>query len=174
MEAPPSATPAVAAKDEQVLGADSTLFQRPAVDSGSSKQSLKTVCLQGEAYDETRDLICQIPAEMGYPPYIGARMKAYGLNDAPRRWWNILDSALRSYGLVPTRADRCTYVCYGKEISHSKIGATKNQSDHFDLEGAIDFFMEPVSGNNAQGRLVHGVLPLHVDDLLVVGGEIFE
>ena len=25
---------------------------------------------------------------------------AYGLNDAPRRWWSILDSALRSYGLV--------------------------------------------------------------------------
>ena len=47
---------------------------------------LKTAFLQGEAYDETRDIICQIPSECGYPPYIGAKMKksAYGLNDAPQ------------------------------------------------------------------------------------------
>ena len=56
---------------------------------------LKTAFLQGEAYDQTRDIMCQIPPEMGYPPHIGARVKkpAYGLNDAPRRWWNILGSA---------------------------------------------------------------------------------
>ena len=43
-----------------------------------------------------------------------ARMKkpAYGLHDAPRRWWNIVDKALLSYDLVPTRADPCTYVLY--------------------------------------------------------------
>ena len=29
-----------------------------------------------------------------------------------RRWWNILDKALRTYGMVPTRADRCCYVLY--------------------------------------------------------------
>ena len=48
---------------------------------------LKTAFPQGEAHDETRDTICQIPAECGYPPHIGAEMKksAYGLNDAPRR-----------------------------------------------------------------------------------------
>ena len=75
---------------------------------------LKTAFLQGEAYDETRDIICQIPPEYGYPPYIGARLKkpGYGLNDAPRRWWQIIDKALLDCGLVPTRADRCTYVLY--------------------------------------------------------------
>ena len=36
----------------------------------------------------------------------------YGLNDAPRRWWNRLDKFLVSVGLEPTRADRCTYVAY--------------------------------------------------------------
>ena len=53
---------------------------------------LKTAFLQGEAYDETRDIICQIPSECGYPPHIGAKMKksAYGLNDAPRRWWQVV------------------------------------------------------------------------------------
>ena len=62
---------------------------------------LKTAFLQGEAYDETRDIICEIPKECGYPPHIGARMKksAYGLNDAPRRWWQVVDKALLSYGL---------------------------------------------------------------------------
>ena len=42
------------------------------------------------------DIICQIPPEYGYPPYIGARLKkpGYGLNDAPRRWWQIIDKAL--------------------------------------------------------------------------------
>eukprot|EP00438_Fugacium_kawagutii_P014944 Skav228845 [mRNA] locus=scaffold2630:88:7077:+ [translate_table: standard] len=44
---------------------------------------LKTAFLQGEIYDESRDIICQIPPEYGYPPYIGARMKksAYGLKE---------------------------------------------------------------------------------------------
>ena len=51
------------------------------------------------------------------PHYMGARLKraAYGLNDAPRLWWNRLDKALTSYGLVPTRADRCCYVLYDKK-----------------------------------------------------------
>ena len=33
---------------------------------------LKTAFLQGEAYDETRDIICEIPKECGYPPHMGA------------------------------------------------------------------------------------------------------
>ena len=36
----------------------------------------------------------------------------YGMNNASRRWWNILDKALRSSGMVPTRADRfCCVLC---------------------------------------------------------------
>ena len=134
---------------------------------------LKTAFLQGEAYDNTQDIICQVPSEMGYPPYIGARMKkpAYGLNDAPRQWWNILDSALRSYGLVPTRADRCTY--YGEKITKITKGTSGVHPNGFNLEGAIDFLMDPVSGNNAQGRQVHGVMCLHVDDLLMAGHDTF-
>ena len=117
---------------------------RLAIQAASNKgwnifhMDLKTAFLQGEAYDQSRDIICQIPAEIGYPPHIGARMKkpAYGLNDAPRTLWNILDSALRSYGLVPTRADRCTYVCYGKQLpkpalvserSHPQLSISKEQ-----------------------------------------------
>ena len=70
---------------------------------------LKIAFLRGESYDSSRDVICQLPLEAGYPPYIGARLKrpTYGLNDAPRRWWNRLDTALRAYGLVSTRVDQC-------------------------------------------------------------------
>ena len=100
---------------------------------------------------------------MGYPPHIGARMKkpAYGLSDAPRRWWKIQDSALRSYGLMPTRADRCTYVYYGKQLPKSSPISAKKSSNTFDLEGAVDYLMVPVSGKNRQA---HGALSLQVDD----------
>ena len=67
---------------------------------------LKTDFLQLQSYDVNRDVVCQLPPETGHPPYIAARLKklAYGMNDAPRRWWNILDKALRT--------DRCCYVLY--------------------------------------------------------------
>ena len=42
------------------------------------------------------------------------REPAYGMNDAPRRWWNILDKALCSCGMVPKRADRCCHVLYSR------------------------------------------------------------
>ena len=48
------------------------------------------------------------------PPYLVGlcTRSVYGLADAPRRWWNHLDKFLISIGCQPTRADRCTYVCY--------------------------------------------------------------
>ena len=54
---------------------------------------LKTAFLQGDTFDEHRDVVCQLPPEAGVAPYWGARLKraAYGLNDAPRLWWNRLD-----------------------------------------------------------------------------------
>ena len=139
---------------------------------------LKTAFLQGEAYDETRDIICQIPPEYGYPPYMGARLKkpGYGLNDAPRRWWQIIDGALLRYGLVPTRADRCTYILY-EDKPKSRIPATAVKSSKTDpttIEQAIEHLLDPVSQNNAQGRKPHGFICLHVDDLFMGGDKVFE
>ena len=37
------------------------------------------------------------------------------MNDGPRLWWNVLDKALCSYGMIPTRADRCCYVLYSSQ-----------------------------------------------------------
>ena len=75
---------------------------------------------------------------------------------------------------MPTRADRCTYVCYGKQLPKPALVTEKKSSTTLDLEGAVDFLMGPVSGNNAKNRQVHGALSLHVDDLLMTGDDVFE
>ena len=93
---------------------------------------LKTAFLQGESFDQHRDVVCQIPPEAGYPPYMAARLKraAYGLNDAPRLWWNKLDKALRSYSLKPTRADRCCYVLYSDKKKTSVASSGSDGTSH--------------------------------------------
>ena len=84
---------------------------------------LKTAFLQGEHYNlESRSVVIQLPHDIGLPPWmVGVCLRpVYGLNDAPPRWWNRLDKFLRSIGLEPTRADRCTYVAYqGTEKRHN-------------------------------------------------------
>jgi len=119
---------------------------------------LKTAFLQGEAYDETRGIICQIPPEYGYPPYIGARLKkpGYGLNDVPRR---IIDKALLDCGLVPTRADRCTYVLYDNTSKTRTYQPPRSvNAEQVSISEAIDHLMDPVARNNAQGRRPHGFI----------------
>ena len=134
---------------------------------------LKTAFLQGEAYDETRDVVCQLPPEAGHPWYIAARLKkpAYGMNDAPRRWWNILDEKLRKYGMIPTRADRCCYVLYEQKTDDMRIRASGRHTIDPD---AIDYFLDPITGSPAHGRRVSGVVCLHVDDLFMTGNSDFE
>ena len=122
---------------------------------------LKTAFLQGEAYDEARDIISQIPPEYGYPPYIGARLKkpGYGLNDAPRCWWQIIDKALLDCGLVPTRADRCTYVLYDNTFKTRTYQPPRSvNAEQVSISEAIDHLMDPVARNNAQGRRPHGFI----------------
>ena len=125
--------------------------------------------------DETRDIICEIPKECGYPPHIGARMKksAYGLNDAPRRWWQVVDKALLSYGLVPTRADRCTYILYGEKKSPNSMTKKETQKEIV-LEDALELLMNASVRNNSQGRKPEGFICLHVDDLYMAGSPEFE
>ena len=95
---------------------------------------LKTAFLQGETYDLDRRVIhVQLPTDIGLPPYLVGlcTCSVYGLADAPRRWWNRLDKFLISLGIQPTRADRCTYVCYDgafkepKQVSFADSEATE-------------------------------------------------
>ena len=84
---------------------------------------LKTAFLQGQSNDVNRDVVRELP-EAGHPPYIAARLKkpACGMNDAPKRWWNILDKALRSYGMVPTQVHRCCSVLYSVQSRKQALG----------------------------------------------------
>eukprot|EP00435_Cladocopium_sp_Y103_P059650 s194_g21.t1 len=73
---------------------------------------LKTAFLQGETYDLDRMFSCLPTSVCPLTWLVYALGSVYGLADAPRRWWNRLNKFLISFGIQPTRADRCTYVCY--------------------------------------------------------------
>jgi len=147
---------------------------------------LKTAFLQGEDYDSLRDVVCQLPPEMGLPPYWGALLKkpAYGMNDAPRRWWNRIDGSLQKYGLVPTRADRCCYIMYenraparddakipfeAKQFPRLHSGIKKMQKDLEDSEDFLEYILDPVTGSPSRGKQAIGFICLHVDDLFSSG-----
>ena len=123
----------------------------------------KTAFLQGQSHDVNRDVVCQLPPEASHPPYFAARLKkpAYDMNDAPRRLVNILDKALRGYGMVPTRANRCCYVLYSYQSSkqaweHWVLGAIAQQNctkDAFTesreqsrMEAEFEKMLDPIAG----------------------------
>ena len=66
------------------------------------------------------------------------------------------------------------YVYCRKQLPKSTPVSEKKSSNAFDLEGAVDYLLDPVSRNNAKNRQVHGALSLHVDDLLMTGDDVFE
>ena len=116
-------------------------------------------------------VVCQLPSEAGHPPYIAARLKkpAYGMNDDSRRWWNILDKARRSYGMVPTRADRCCYVLYPSQSRERDLGTlgTKRPShsrtaqmapfadsrERSEMETTFENSLDPIAGSPAAGKI---------------------
>ena len=137
---------------------------------------LKTAFLQGETFDDNRNVVCQLPPEAGHPPNVVARMKrpAYGLNDAPRRWFNVVDKHLVSYGLSPTRADRCCYVLYKKRANaNTEPNRKTGTTDIFPLEQALEYLQDPIQGSPAKGKTVSGIVCLHVDDLYMAGDTNF-
>ena len=137
----------------------------------------KTVFLQGQSYDVNRDVVRQ-------PPYIAARLKkpSCGMNDASRRWWNILDKALCSYGMFPTRADRCCYVLYStqsrertwKHFISTQWHDTSNISVKprvtTEVDDAIEKMLDPFAGSPATRKSVAGIINLFVDDLFGTSG----
>ena len=121
-----------------------------------------------------RDVVCQMPPEAGHPPYIAARLKkpAYGMNDAPRRWWNILDKALCSSGMFPTRAGRCCYVLYStqsrertwKQFNSTQWHDTGHISNKPRVRTKVDAtnkkMLDPIAGSPATGKSVAGIINL--------------
>ena len=106
---------------------------------------LKTAVLQGEHYNlSSRSVVVQLPPDIGLPTWtVGLCLRpVYGLNTAPRRRWNRLDKFLRSVGMEPTRADRCTYVAY------EGIGGKKDKS--YLAPGSVSQEKEPEQGSTPQ------------------------
>ena len=64
----------------------------------------------------------------------------YGLADAPGRWWNRLDKLLISLGIQPTRADRCTYVCFDGAFKDDDVPSGKKTSKQ------VSYYVDSPSG----------------------------
>ena len=152
---------------------------------------IKTAFLWGQFYDVNRDVVCQLPPQAGHPPYIVARLKklADDMTDALRRWWNILDKALRSCGMIPTRADRCCHVLSSLQPrkqawEHWKKRATAQQNgtndaftesrEESEMEAAFEKTLDPIAGSTATGKSVAGIINPFVDDLFGTGGNDME
>ena len=108
------------------------------------------------------------------------------MKDAPRRWWNILEKALCSYGMVPTRADRCCYVLYSIQ-SRERTWNQNNSTQWHDTSNnstkprvrteacaAFEKMLDPIAGSPATGKSVAGIINLFVDDLSGRGGTEME
>ena len=94
------------------------------------------------------------------------------MNDAAPTWWIFLDTALRSYGMVLTRADRCCYVLYSiqsrerawehwgqRTIAQHGIGHALTESrQRSETE-------DPPAGSPATGKSVARIINLFVDGL---------
>ena len=109
-----------------------------------------------------------------------------GVNDAPRRWRNILDKALRTHGMIPTRTDRCCYVLcsiqsrerawehWGPRAIAQQNGtkdAFTESRQQSEMEAALEKTLDPIAGSPSMGKSVAGIIHLFVDDLFGVGSE---
>ena len=111
------------------------------------------------------------------------------MNDAPRRWWNILDKALCSYGMVPTRADRCCYVLYWTQSreracehwkrrtiaqQHGTGDVLTESRERSERDAAFEKMLDPLAGSPATGKSVASIINLSVDDLFGTCGNEME
>ena len=123
---------------------------------------------------------------------MGARIErpAYGLNDAPNRWWHISDKALRPYGCAPTRAYRFCCVVYAQDdgifsgaivhwhrkFRHDAKGDAE-RIQHITMRvhaQAMGHLVGPASGSPTRDTHVVGIVCIHVDDLFMSGNNEFQ
>ena len=138
----------------------------------------KTAFLQGQSNGVNLDVVCQLSPKAYHPPCVAARLKkpSYDMNDAPRRWWNILDKAVCRHDLVPTQADRYCYFLYSTQTSKQNWNQTSFTQGHrineISLESrarskgdaALEKMLDPIEGSPATGKSVAGIINLFVED----------
>ena len=111
------------------------------------------------------------------------------MNDVTRRWWNILDKALHSYGMIPTRADRCCFVLYSLQSrkqawepwipeataqQNGTIDAFTESREQSEMEAAFEKKLDPLTGSPTTEKSVARIIILFVDDLFGTGGNEME
>ena len=69
------------------------------------------------------------------------------MNDAPRKWWNRLDAAVKAMGLLPARADRCTYVSYA-DVKKKKIKQVVHASGDNEATQSFEQMRHPLNEEN--------------------------
>ena len=120
--------------------------------------------------------------------FFAARLKkpAFGTNDSPRRWWNILDKALCNYDMIPARADRCCYVLFSTQTRGPNWNQTCSTQWHetndisFESrvrskeDAAFERMLDPIEVSPATGKSVAGILNLFVGDLFGTSGTEIE
>ena len=85
---------------------------------------LKTAFLQGEIYDlERRVIHAQLPSDIGLPPYLVGLCHLRSCRRSPSVAESLIDKFLISLGIQPTRADRCTYVCYDGAFKEDDVSS---------------------------------------------------
>ena len=62
---------------------------------------------------------------------------------------------------------------YGQHVNKTRPHQSKDSIQQ-DYESAVEYLLDPVAHNHAQGRTVHGTICLHVDDLFMAGDKVFE
>ena len=87
----------------------------------------------------------------------------------PRRWWNILDKALCSHDMVPTRADRWCYVLYSIQ---SRERTWKQNYPTRCHDAAFEKMLDPIARSPATRKSRVGFC--FVDDLFGTGGTEME
>ena len=97
------------------------------------------------------------------------------MSGGPRRWRNILDTAL-TYGMFPARADRCCYVLSsepypGQNRASGKGGHRPRLGQASWSDDAVEYLTDPLTGHPTHGVRVECVINLYVADLFGRGTE---
>ena len=93
------------------------------------------------------------------------------MNDAPRRWWNILDKAVCRYDMVPTRANRCCDVLCSTQSCER---TWKQKIQHAATMLHLRKMLDPITGCPDAVQYVAGIIDLSVDDAFGTGGTEME
>ena len=130
------------------------------------KDDLKTAFLQGFLYDDVEDRVYFHPTPK-MRQYYGmapnevcvAKRSIYGLNDAPRRWYERLSQGLMENGWERHWLDPCLFLRYDKPATPANHQARFN-----DIESAGNRHMQQYTN-----RTCIGAIGVHVDDLIRTG-----